>query len=238
MGSKVADRSIAGLATWLRQGSPSPQRLRPYVGLLGTVASHRAAANALDGERCAGLWYWRTLDSGDLAPINQLTSSAGALWKYRLFSSLPFRWLRRREELAYVQPMAIGVQVYALPYTEGRDMLDQFLSEADYLEPWIAPPFARNLYRTYLDEALHEARLDVTRVALAATVFQLEHGEAPETLASLDAGVLNTPPVDVFNGQALQYPKHNDGIQVYSVGPNGNDDGGKKDDIAWGPEED
>ena len=66
-------------------------------------------------------------------------------------------------------------------------------------------------------------------------------GSYPETLEKLPLTDLKELPVDPFSGRPFVYHKEGDGYVLYSVGPNGRDDGGKRDlkdpeapdDIAW-----
>jgi hypothetical protein len=70
-----------------------------------------------------------------------------------------------------------------------------------------------------------EARCAV--VGLACERFRLKHGRWPETLAELPADLLpGGVPLDPFDGKPLRYRKLEDGVVLYSVGPDGKDDGG------------
>ena len=71
-----------------------------------------------------------------------------------------------------------------------------------------------------------EAHRQLEIAAVAITVFHAENGQYPQTLAALVPSVLKVLPVDPWTGQALKYVSREDGCQVYSVGPNGADEGG------------
>ncbi len=68
---------------------------------------------------------------------------------------------------------------------------------------------------------------EATRVTLALRLYRLRHGgKLPPNLAALvSAGILKTVPRDPFSGRPLRY----DPVRkvVWSVGPNGSDEGGK-----------
>lgn len=65
-------------------------------------------------------------------------------------------------------------------------------------------------------------------VTLALHVFRLEHGYYPASLAELTPGCLKTLPEDPFGKQGT-FPYHvqRQHYLLYSVGPDGKDDGGK-----------
>jgi hypothetical protein len=72
---------------------------------------------------------------------------------------------------------------------------------------------------------------DMTIHALAAERYRLRHGQWPESLSDIPPDLLpdawaHGPSVDPFDGQPLRYQISDDGLRLYSVGRNGQDDGG------------
>ena len=64
-------------------------------------------------------------------------------------------------------------------------------------------------------------------VAIAATKFRIAHDGLPEKAASLVPNFLPSLPKDAFLREShIRYSNKDDGVAIYSVGPNGNDDGG------------
>jgi hypothetical protein len=77
------------------------------------------------------------------------------------------------------------------------------------------------------------------RVALALCRFRGEHARYPEQLAELVPKYRPELPGDLFSAQPLKYARIDKGYLLYSIGPNGEDDGGRNydsqppgDDIA------
>ncbi len=70
-------------------------------------------------------------------------------------------------------------------------------------------------------------------VSLAVRAFQLEHGRLPATLSELTPDLLPTIPADPFDGLPLKYRVAGDRAVLYSVGPDGVDNGGNLD-VATG----
>jgi hypothetical protein len=67
-------------------------------------------------------------------------------------------------------------------------------------------------------------------VGLVCERFRLAHGRWPESLSAVPADLLpGGVPFDPFDGQPLRYRRLDDGAVVYSVGPDGKDDGGALD---------
>jgi hypothetical protein len=74
-------------------------------------------------------------------------------------------------------------------------------------------------------EALSQAQLDCLQIAIAASDLKRKNGKAPTlSEAAADAGVGD---VDPFNGKKYGFKDSTAGITVYSVGLDGEDNGGK-----------
>lgn len=66
-------------------------------------------------------------------------------------------------------------------------------------------------------------------MALAVERYRLAHGHWPDSLDQLVPMLLSGIPKDPFDGKAIRYRRLGDGVAIYSVGPDGIDDGGKAD---------
>lgn len=83
-----------------------------------------------------------------------------------------------------------------------------------------------------------EAATRLLIVELAVRAFQLQRGQLPDRLAELTPEFVAELPVDPFDpeGQPLQYLRTDDGYVLYSIGADGDDDGGRspaKDESGW-----
>jgi hypothetical protein len=75
-------------------------------------------------------------------------------------------------------------------------------------------------------EKLHKVMNVLLQTHLALRIYQLDHRQLPEKLDQLIPQFFQQPPLDQFSGAPLRYlPKSGDYL-LYSVGPNGVDDGG------------
>jgi len=68
------------------------------------------------------------------------------------------------------------------------------------------------------------------QLAIALALYHREKGLYPEKLSELIPKCLSTIPLDLFSGKDVIYFRTAKGYRLYSVGPNGKDDGGVKDD--------
>jgi len=75
-------------------------------------------------------------------------------------------------------------------------------------------------------ESRINSQLQLIQVAAALAVFHAEHGTYPEKLEELVPGALVVPPADAFHGKPLVYKRLKQGYLLYSLGQNGQDDGG------------
>ena len=72
-----------------------------------------------------------------------------------------------------------------------------------------------------------DQRMRTLNVALALAAYRSDHGGYPERLEALSPRYLPELPQDVFTGESLQYRATAGGYLLYSVGANGEDDGGR-----------
>jgi hypothetical protein len=89
--------------------------------------------------------------------------------------------------------------------------------------------FLPGFSKVILRDAEMRARLRTARVAIAVERWRAAHGgQIPDSLDGLVPAFLPSIPIDPFDGQPLRFKKLAKGHVVYSVGPNGQDDGGKE----------
>ena len=72
----------------------------------------------------------------------------------------------------------------------------------------------------------HLANVHAARLTVAVERYRLAHGTLPEGLEDLAPQFVETVPLDPFDGNAMRYAVTPSGYAVYSIGEDGNDDGG------------
>jgi len=75
------------------------------------------------------------------------------------------------------------------------------------------------------------AALRCLAAAVAAERYRRLHGEWPQSLVQLTPDLLAAVPDDPFTGGPLLYRRLPDGVVIYSVGQDGEDNGGKVDGV-------
>jgi hypothetical protein len=120
-------------------------------------------------------------------------------------------------EAFYAQAIAEAETEYWLPEAEDQPQMDNPLVQM------IAPAVGSAREK----QVRHLANLRATVLAVALGLHFARNGAYPKGLAELTPAVLATQPVDPFSGEGFCYRREGElTYTLYSVGPNGEDDGG------------
>ena len=122
---------------------------------------------------------------------------------------------------AYRQYMDAVVVQTAKPFPQ-RSMVPLSSTAGDYaLSPDV-------LYKFELRDANNQVQNEMLSVALALSAYHGDHGAYPATLTDLMPDYLDQIPLDPFTaGQPLLYHLQDDKYVLYSIGPDGADNGGR-----------
>ncbi len=236
----VASFALERIAALAADGPPDAEMAARLDRLLAQMSDRGPLLLAMDGERLLMSDPVFTRPLTDLAKLTGSELSFGRMLLGRLIYSQPVRNIDRA---AYLEVMLEFTRQLKLPYTQ---------TNRDYFDRWEPPRIAifsrmfapamgpvRERYEHFI------AALCVTRTGLALERHRAAHGEYPVALAALDAGLLSPVPDDPFTGAPLIYRRTEAGFALYSVGPDGRDDGGERGpnvrtrrdsyDIPWGP---
>jgi hypothetical protein len=132
------------------------------------------------------------------------------------------RLIGRTDYVARLRALTALIEVLKLPEREQAARFAELRSG----------PASDKLFGQELDSdgqlRLNRAFLRSAIAALAAERFRRDNGRWPESSAELvTAGLLSTAPLDPFDGQPLRLKRTADGLIVYTVGPDGQGDGGE-----------
>jgi hypothetical protein len=177
----------------------------------------------LIGERCflIGLYEQPGLTEGPLpnSPVRRIIVNT-----YKRYE------LGNRSDIIFLDLMDRLMQVRQLPPQERMsaakavEAARNALPKRDFIiHEWM--PSAVDIVRLELTET---ARLATASCGLAVERYRLARGALPGTLRDLVPTYLADVPADPFDGKPLRYKRLERGYVVYSVGPDGNDDGGKE----------
>jgi hypothetical protein len=151
-----------------------------------------------------------------------------------------------QEVAAWPEPLALGPMSVAPLYLghERKKVSAEELAKVREQLRRVRNPLGKHLLRDVLmagpsgwtkAKLGSTARLEVARCIIAIRLYERRHGTAPAALDALvTARILPEVPRDPFDGQPLRYSR--DRAILWSVGPDGKDDGGEKPDPAAGLE--
>jgi hypothetical protein len=220
----------------LAQGEVSERSLAAFQQRLAAELAEPVLLTGMRGERAGmtemlGAFYTGELRLGELSggtkPQPPTAYERFCGWLY-------IRPRVRRNQAVYLEKMTGAIETLKGPAPQQRTAFRQL--EQDAKEIRVSSPhlslvalFVKALHRVVEADHRRIALLQSARVALAAERFRLLHGEWPQTPHQLVPALLDKIPDDPFGDGPLRFRRLEDGIVVYSVGPNEVDDGGEVD---------
>jgi hypothetical protein len=117
------------------------------------------------------------------------------------------------------------VEIASLPVEQQRPRIEKLearRAKAPTAARKIVPPVGQMASTAHQSQAL----LRCAAAAVAVERFRLAKGRWPEKLTDLAPDYLATVPLDPFDGKPVRFKRQKDGVVVYSIGPDGTDDGG------------
>jgi hypothetical protein len=112
-----------------------------------------------------------------------------------------------------------------LPEMERKERFDKIRVESVKL-PWLARLLFPAADKVAQAMSRSDAQMRTMIAALAAERYRKAHGRWPESLAALVPQYLREVPLDPFDGKPLRLRRLSDGLVIYSVGLDGQDNGG------------
>ncbi len=143
-------------------------------------------------------------------------------WWYAAGLLVRSLFLTRRGVVRDCQRAWNGILAKAsLPYQDAARLWE---ASSNWLVDFVIPSIAMVI----VTNAERKVQLAFLACALALRAWKLERGEYPESLVDLTPEYLDAVPVDPFGyGEAMRYRRSGDGYTLYSVGPDGIDNGGR-----------
>ncbi len=118
------------------------------------------------------------------------------------------------------------VEIAKLPVEQQVERMKEFQATIALL-PEQARPFS--ISNSKVTAAFHrnQAELRCAVVLVALERYRRANHRWPDALADLVPTYLSEVPLDPFDGAPLRYRRLDDGVVIYSIGPDGKDNGGK-----------
>jgi hypothetical protein len=185
-----------------------------------------AMARTFAGERCAGVSIFKM----PAAKIIQVGGSGSSRLGVPAIALYKFVGLADMDAIMYLDFMNDYMKAIQLPLHERQNAAnaidDSFetTNKIHIILHMIMPALSRV---TTIDIRTI-AQLRTAQIGLAIERYRLATGSLPETLAELLPTYLDAVPKEPFDGKDLRYKKLEAGFVVYSIGEDGNDDGGKE----------
>jgi hypothetical protein len=206
----------------LAQGQPSADALKRLQELLVAEEAEPLLLYAARGERAGMHNFVEELKAGR-------TSASPVTGGSSVLSDPVMSLVARRSHGQFLRLMNEYVETARLPVEDQPDRLkaiDHQVREAkvhyNVLIALLMPAITKS-GETYLRTRAH---LRCTVVALALERYRRDHGDWPKKLTDLEGKYLVTVPIDPYNRQPLCYLPTDDGVVVYSVGPDLEDNSG------------
>jgi hypothetical protein len=215
----------------LNETALSDAQLAQLQKALAPAERPASLARVLAGERAFGLsifidqnaqrQMFSSAATGTTMSVQNLSMSAG-------LTLLKVTGLFQKDKAFFLDVMSTNVAAAELDYSERLKRGQQAASLAASSHFCI---FSRMLLpalsKVFLRDAEHIARLRVAQTAVAIERYCLAHGNAlPASLDQLVPNCLDYPLLDPIDDQPLRFKKTNRSYVVYSIGVDGNDDGG------------
>jgi hypothetical protein len=211
----------------LAQGEPSAEELKRMQELLELEAAEPLLLNAARGERAGQHELMKGLTSGDVklstldppgtgegSALNDITGPTLA----RTSHAQLLRWMTEYVRIARLPPEEQAEPIKALE----RDVKQSRAGYRAILATMLMPAFIK----VWEAARREQAGLRCAIVAIAAERYRKDHGRWPEALNDLTHGYLKAVPTDPYDGKPLRWKPLPDGVIVYSVGPDLDDNGG------------
>jgi hypothetical protein len=223
-------RAQRSLERTLAQGEPEDASLQALQAILEDEEKQPLLVNALRGERAAMPRVVDALESGaDL-------DSPASLDAFTLFLLGPGFYTENRYWLSKLLTEAVEVarlpedqqeKAFAAWDTRRRELRADHIPRGERWDAIIAFLVLPDLTRVDASYRRHLASLRCSIAALAAERHRLREGVWPDSLDALvNAKLLPRVPTDPYDARPLRFRRTEDGVMVYSVGPDHRDDGG------------
>jgi hypothetical protein len=209
----------------LGQSEPDPDALGRLQKLLREEEGHPALRVVVRGERALTHATLEALEAGHVT-LSQVNGARNPSWDERAFGFLS-RDAVRADHPRLFPLMRLGLRVAELPEHQRDQALDAFDDAVRALPEGLVRLMCLNLAKIEGACRHTSARLRCLNIALAAERYRRARGAWPDTLAQLVPHFLEAIPTDPFSGQLLKYRHPDDGVVIYSVGPDRVDDGGE-----------
>jgi hypothetical protein len=212
------------------QSEPSEAALRVLQSQLALEIKESSILPAMRGERAGFHHLFANLENGK-AQLRGLGNWRPDTNISRIDKALAEAYPRSLLKFypEYLTHMNRTVEVARLPHHERMPKLTQLEEECKTTSNILISCLGRALTKVCRADARGQALLRSAMAAAACERYRQSH-QGKQWPASLDVLVkarsLEAVPIDPFDGQPLRFRRTEDGVVIYSIGPDLKDDGG------------
>ena len=195
---------------------------RPRAMVRAMAVEQATGINAMTDRKVMGMALQQQGWGGQTA--NLFTVAAAGL--------LRAAGLQQKDKAFYCDTMATHIAALELPYPARAAAGQQ---AAVFTNPpsrfyFFSQMLLPALVKVHVRDAIHVANVRVAAAAIAIERFRLAHTNAlPQSVEQLTPVCCEAVPTDPFYGKPLRYKTHGASYAVYSIGSDGQDDGG----VVW-----
>ena len=230
--------AVGQLERVLAQGEPPEALLAALQARLEEEAEVPVLLIGVRGERAGVDRFLQALQNGTASlstlGLAGLTSgppgSTGKLDSLMGKFSLYIPGTVAHNRAAALQWMNRAVEICKLPPEAQADAFKE-LEAARPQQPVLARALVFSSANVVSAANRQRAGLRRAAVALAVERFRRQHGRWADQLSDLVPAFLHAVPTDPFDGAPLRYRHDKEGVVIYSVGPDGKDNGGAFDTL-------
>jgi hypothetical protein len=229
--------AVVGLERVLAQGEAPQEELKKTQALFEaeTEAARPLTVFAIQGERAAMYDAFGRVCTGEVS-VDQLTESQPpppGLTRDLLL----WLWigpLARYNRAVFLELMTRAVEIAKKPPSEQAEPFERLVNELQDVTDYsphrrLAVIMVPGVHRVVEAHNRVQAHLRCAQVATAVERYRLKHGQWPDSLEQLVPNFIAKVPDDPYVPGPLRFRKLNDGVVIYSVGADGEDNHGTLD---------
>jgi len=213
-----------GIERALAQGKPSPASLTRMQQVLELEAAEPIFLILVRGERASVHGVCLGMDSGSIPLLGE--TSGGTLEEYQ--ATVYVRLTLKSAHASILRTMTEMLVIARQPAHEWNSSVAQLKKLPQEL-PVLSRIHLMAMKTPTEACTRSQAMLRCAIAALALERYRLAVGHWPESLDVLTPAYLREVPLDPYNGKPLLLRRLAEGVVVYAVGPDGEDNGGKLD---------
>jgi hypothetical protein len=207
-----------------------PESLRMLEDELGRELEETAPEPALLGDQARMLYVFTDMSMREIVEFIPALGMSGL--KARMFAYAVVPGRREADTVLFLDTMEEFLRLGRMPERERLVKAKQAMQEWEQEitektnRHLLSALGMRAMWRFFERLGMANTRMELARGALAVEAWRLEHGGWPDSLEQIVPEYLEEVPEDPFSGEPTRYVRTDTGVTLYSVGPDGEDDGG------------